>query len=324
MNTVLSASPKFATAAAIAVALTAFGLTNTAFAQSNDNIRVMVMGEDSDRNTVRRTSDIFKRVIAELKDGMARKGFRIVDEEFVAAELGWKITERRPKTELVQAMKLANKSGKAHLSSRAMALFRIHAYKKSLNFANRIEVRLDGELYDGLTNEFKGTFEIPRAAYPAPADCNGPCISEIVGDHARELAISLGDVLGEKLAYVSPRESGGMASSGSGHGMKTTYTVKFKRFSTTEIMEIMHVMSNEFPGYVSHNLLQKAPAVSSYEYVTTAKASKVDSWMSILLSDMGLTPDKIVAAQLRGTELTLDKIVTPPERQVPDSGSRFK
>ncbi len=299
------------------------GFGHSVKAQSNSNIRVMVMGEDSDRNSVRRTSDIFKRVLAELKEGMHRKGFRMVDEEFIAAELGWKVTERRPKTELVQAMKLANNSGKAHLSSRAMMLFRIHASKRKLNFANRIEVRIDGEIYDGLTNEFKGAFEMPRAAYSAPADCSNICISEVVGDHAREIAISIGDVMAEKLAYISP-ENGSGSGAGSSAGMKTTYTIKFKRFNTTEVMEIMHVMSSEFPGYMSHELLQKAPSVSSYEYLTTAKATKMDKWVNILLMDLGLTPDKIVVSQLHGTVLTLEKIIAPPARQEPVSDSRFK
>ena len=293
-------------------------------AQSGDNIRVMVMGEDSDRNTVKRTSDIFKRVIAELKESMNRQGFRVVDEEFVAAELGWKITERRPKTELVEAFKLAKSTGKAHLSSRALVLFRIHAMKKKLSFANRIEVRLTGELYDGVDNEFKGTFEVPRASYPAPLDCGGPCISEIVGDKARELAVSLGEVLTTKLAYVSPSNSSASIAGSSGQGMKTTYTVRFKRFTTPEVMEIMSVMSKEFPGYKSHTLLKKNPSVVSYEYVTTAKTSKMDDWTNILLMDMGLTPDKIVITQLRGTDLSLEKIITPPKPEAPKSGGRFQ
>ncbi len=318
--TLTSKTLKYAALSTLAILAGGFFSTGQAVAQSNDNIRVLIMGEDSDRNSVRRTSDIFKRVIAELKDGMGRKGFRIVDEEFVATELGWKITERRPKTELVQAMKLANTSGKAQLSSRAMALFRIHAYKRPMNFGNQIEVRLTGELYDGLTNEFKGTFEVPRSAYPAPAECNSSCLSEIVGDHARELAVSLGDVLGEKLAYVTSAGGGG---SGPGMGMNTTYTLKFKRFTTPEVLEIMGVMSKEFPGYVSHNLLKKSPALSSYEYVTSATATKVDSWISILLTDMGLTPDKMVVTQMRGTELILDKIVTPPQRSTPAPVGRF-
>jgi hypothetical protein len=324
MSSIISISKKYLiTVAAIIGILTVVGNGQSAQAQTNSNIRVMVMGEDSDRNTVPRTSDVFKRVLAELKESMHRKGFRLVDEEFVAAELGWRITERRPKIELVQAMKLANNSGKAHLSSRAMMLFRIHTNNKKLDFANRVEVRIDGELYDGLTNEFKGAFEIPRSAYSAPDDCNSRCISEVVGDHAREIAISLGDVMAVKLAYISPSLQNGSVG-GSSTGRETTYTIKFKRFNTTEVMEIMHVMSNEFPGYKSHELLKKAPSVSSYEYLTTAKVTKLDKWMNILLMDLGLTPDTVVVSQIRGTVLTLDKISSPPRRQAPVTDGRYK
>ena len=35
---------------------------------------------------------------------------------------------------------------------------------------------------------FLGAFELPRAFYPAPADCNERCIVEVVGDKARDIA----------------------------------------------------------------------------------------------------------------------------------------
>ena len=58
-----------------------------------------MIGEDENPNSVKRSSDIFKRVNAELKCAMQRHGFRMVDEESVAVDLGWEITEHRPKTE---------------------------------------------------------------------------------------------------------------------------------------------------------------------------------------------------------------------------------
>ena len=298
-------------------------------AQSGTNIRVLVMGEDSDPRSVKRTSRIFKRVLAELNGGMQRQGFRMVDEEMLAVDLGWAITERRPKTELIEAAKLANSSGNATHHVRALVIFSIYAYKRDLNFANRISTQLDGEIYDVKNNQFLGAFELPRATYPAPADCSAACISEVVGDKAREVAMSLGDVLGKKLVFLSPDRGavGTAAVPGStfpGQGMVTTYTVTFRHFNTGEVLEVVEVMSEEFPGYWSHNLLQKTSAVRRYEYVTTAKATKLEKWFNILLMDMGLSPDKKVEIILNGTEFILDKIVTPPARNVPVSTGRFQ
>jgi hypothetical protein len=300
----------------LAGAVLVLGLGQTVKAQSNSNIRVLVMGEDSDKNSISRTNDVFKRVLAELKEGMYRKGFRVVDEEFLAVEMGWKITERRPKTELIEVMKLANTSDKATVRSRAMVLFRLRGTVEKKSFATRIGVRINGEMYDGLTNEFKGSFNLPTSYHSAPTDCNNICMTEVIGEKAQEIATSLGDVLATKLAWASPE------SSASGMGMKTTYSIKFKRFSTPEIMEILNT-SEQFPGYQSHNLSSKKPSVVSYEYLTTANATKMDKWITIVLMDMGLTPDEKVIVRLNGTEINLEKIITPPAKKSPASTSRF-
>jgi hypothetical protein len=276
----------------------------------NSEIRVLVMGEDSDPHSIARNDDAFKRVLAAMKESMLDHDFRMVDEEFIAAELGWRITNRRSKRELVEAMKLANASGKAHLSSRAMALFRIQTSKRDVGFAKQVSVRVDGEIYDGLTNQFLGSFEIPRASYSAPANCNKVCMTEIVGDHAREIATSIGNDLGARLAYLQNRSESSADYSNS-PGIMTTYTLAFRRFTTSEIHHILHVMSSKkFPGYKSHNLLKKEAAVVNYDYVTTAQAAKIDNWLNILLSDMELHPDRIVLVSLDGTEFRLEKIIS--------------
>ena len=108
-----------------------------AHAQSNvgTNIPVLVMGEDEDPTTVKRSSDIFKRVIAELQGAMQRYGFRMIDEESVAADLEWKISDRRPKRQLIETIKDMATSDKASHQVRAWVLFRIHAQAKQLDHA---------------------------------------------------------------------------------------------------------------------------------------------------------------------------------------------
>ena len=141
-------------------------------------------------------------------------------------------------------------------------------------------------------------------------------MTEVIGEKAQEIATSLGDVLATKLAWASPE------SSASGMGMKTTYSIKFKRFSTPEIIEILNT-SEQFPGYKSHDLSLKKPSVASYQYVTTANALKMDKWISIVLIDMGLTPDEKVIVGLSGTEINLEKINSLPAKKSPVSRSRF-
>lgn len=318
---------------ALAMAISACSSSTPAHAQSRDNIPVIVMPEDSDPKTVKRTSDINKRVMAELKQSMMNHGFRMIDEEMMAVELGWKVRDRRPKTELIKAAKLANKEANASLRSRALALYRIHAYKQDQGFANELKVRIDGELYDLQSNEFLGTYEIPLKSYSAPADCNAPCISEEVGKHARDIATSIGEVLGRKLAYLSPSSGSGTSSTVSSSGdprcknMTTPFTLSMKRFDPKEANKLISVMTNKgnvsanskFPCYVRHNLLGREAAVQKYEYVSSATTAKLNQWISVILQDMGLKPSEDVVMRVSGNEIFLEKVIERSEPQdVPD------
>ena len=306
------------------------------------NIPVLVMGEDEDPNSVKRSSDIFKRVIAELRGAMQRHGFRMIDEESVAVDLGWEITERRPKSELIEAVKLMSKSNKASHQVRAWVLFRIHAQAKELSFSTKVQTRIDGEIYDAASNQFLDTFEMPREEYPAPKDCleSSICISEVVGDRAREIAGGLGEVLARKLVrYSPPRDSGGSGTAvtggsgssggsthtGAGHGMMTPYTVTLRYFEDREALTIVGVMADEFPGYETHDLINKSPTVRRYNYLTTAKAYKLEEWLYILLRDMGFDATSDVLIQVQGTEVMVDKLIPTPDRpESPDETQRFK
>ena len=328
-------------AAVVSFATACATVPPAASAQGNvgTNIPVLVMSEDEDPNTVKRSSDIFKRVIAELQGAMQRHGFRMIDEESVAADLGWEISDRRPKRELIEAIKLMGKSGKASHQVRAWVLFRIHAQAKQLSFATKVQTRIDGELYDAASNQFLDTFEMPREEYPAPKDCleSSICISEVVGDRAREIAGGLGEVLARKLERYSPPRasgagsgtavtggSGGGTHTGAGHGMMTPYTVTLRYFDDREALTVIGVMADEFPGYETHNLINKSATVRRYEYLTTAKATKLEEWLFILLRDMGFDETREVLVQVQGTDITVDKLIPTPDRpESPDEKKRF-
>ena len=303
-----------------------------AHAQSQNNIPVIVMGEDEDPNSVGRKSDIFKQVLAELKDSMLRYGFRIRDEEMIAVDLGWKIVERRPKTELVEAAKLANQEAKGNLRSRALVLFRIHAVAEHLRHSTKIETRIAGEIYDLVSNEYLGSFKLPMAKYSARYGCDELCITSKVGSKASELAAGIGGVLAKKLAFMSPttgRSSRGASSvQGSGDsrcgGLLNTFTVTLRRFNTPETLGLINTME-EFPCYKSRDLLPgKTSVTRKYEYVSRAKSGKIEEWLSVVLMEMGLNPDTDVEIIFDGNEFILDKIISRPKSAPIRKGSRFK
>ncbi len=58
--------------------------SSTSQAQSGAGIPVIILGEDSDKRSIPRDSDIFRRVINQLKSQMSRYNFYIIDEEMLA------------------------------------------------------------------------------------------------------------------------------------------------------------------------------------------------------------------------------------------------
>ena len=70
------------------VALITFTLSCPAFAHEAP-IRVVVLGEDSDRNAVSRSSEIYTRVVAELQQSLIRENITVIDEDMIAVKLGF-------------------------------------------------------------------------------------------------------------------------------------------------------------------------------------------------------------------------------------------
>ena len=320
------------------------------------DVPVLVAAEDENRDSVSRSSEIFKRVIGALQEGMYRTGFRIVDEESAAADLGWRISDRRPKTEIIAIAKDMNRSGKASHAVRALFLFRVFAVAEPRGGGSRsrVRVRINGEVYDIVGNNKVGDFEIAERHFPAPAGCGAPrqrsvCITEVVGERARELAADLGIVMATKLEHlravsVGGRHHGRVSSDNGergsvravtgdaratrwdgGHTIQIPYTVTLRYFERREALTFIGVMADEFPGYNTHTLLSADQATRRYSYITSAKPHKMEEWLTILLGDMNFDPDKEVWIAIDGTEITIEKIVPTYDRpRSPDEWVRFR
>ena len=320
------------------------GCTGTMAQSEYDDVPILVAAEDEDPTTVRRGSDIYKRTIAELKSPLRRQGFAVIDEEAVAVDQRWEIRDRRPKTELIGVAKAMARSETASHRVRALVLFRIHAAHEILGGRGQIYARLDGEIIDIVGNRDVDYFQLPRWEFNAPAKCDKLCLSEIVGDHASKMGGALGTTLSKQLASYrdqSVRDSvrtgsgsaeavkddggSGSGAGSSGHGVTTTYTVTLEDFGRIEALAVIGTMSDEFPGYKHHELMRQMPGFRKYGYTTSAKAHKLEEWLTILLDDMGFNVDREIEFVIRGTDITLHKIVPTHDRpRSEDEKRRFK
>ena len=307
---------------------------------SHSDIPVLILADDGAGNTVERSHEIVRSVIATLQDSMGSAGFRVIDEEAIAGDLKWKIRNRRPKKELIRIAKLISRSGRAEHQVRVLVLFRTRPMVKELRSVTRIRVGIDGEIHDILSNRAVGNFSVESAEKMLPPDgyrgadgCGVDCVRTL-SQLAVETAGRLGKELAVKLARhrrVSTEESAegwrrdDKPEGDPGHGIDIPYTVSLLNFNRSEALAIVGAMAGEFPGYKSHNLISQAPAVRHYSYLTTATPAKLEEWIAILLGQMNLDPDKDVATRIRENQIVIEKIVaTPGQRRSGDERKLFK
>lgn len=270
-------------------------------------VTVLVLGEDDHRNLVPRHDPAFRRVVSELQETMDRRGFRVVDEEAIAADLGWEAASYRGKVNVLEAAKLANASERAINRVRAAVLFRIEGSYRNLSYATRVDLHLSGEIYDVRSNRFLGSFDLPTESVTTPGRCqSASCASDAVGTRARDLASELGTVLARKLAALAPPEDVRQTAGGT---LESVYTVTLSHLSTEDALSIVDVMTDGFPGYRSHELVRSGTALRRYEYVTTAGAAEIERWLTLLLLDMGLDPQHEVALGVRESDIRIERVL---------------
>ena len=138
-------------------------------AEVNAQTRVIITGEDSDKNSIERNSEIFKRVISQLQESMSRSNYYVIDEDMLGVKLGFSFNSRRPKTELIETLMVANQTEDATVQSRLAIVFAIFPQVKELSAIRKLEVRIRGDVYDLETLRPLANFEYkPKKAYLIP------------------------------------------------------------------------------------------------------------------------------------------------------------
>lgn len=290
------------------------------YASDEGPIPVLVLGEDRGGDTLPRHDPAFARVLTELQAALARRGFRVVDEDAVGAGLGWDRTEGRDRLDLLEIAKLANASDRAVDRVRAAVLFRIEGRVRDLAYTTRVELHLSGELVDATANRYLGSFDLPAETVSTAGRCAvDDCASQAVAERARDLAAELGAVLARKLAHLAPPPSEATAAGPTDASLDNLYTVTLRQLAPEDAMAIIDVMTDEFPGYRSHTLIRRGERLRRYEYVSTASPDTLERWLTLLLVDMGLEPDGAVALAVRPGEIRIERVLPPSaDRRPPE------
>jgi len=269
--------------------LMVIGLTEPALAQAEGSkVRVLLVIDDSHRNSVPRKSDLSIRTISKLSSVLREKGVEIADGKLLG--------ELPAQTSMADVMKryveINDKSVPDYLP-RVLVTFEIVAFTNKSGASAKGIVRLTSNIFDMDERMFIGDVESPQSEFEIDPDN----AIKAIGDYLVGLTEAYGNDLSSKLNDVL-----------GGRGLSNNYSVIFKNFSTQEYNTTTETMQTEFPGYVKSLLLNSSPTNKEYSYRSFAPTSKLLIWMNILMTDIGLIPDKKVKITMQGKSLTLEKI----------------
>ena len=273
------------------------------FNPSSAGTRVVVSGEDSNRHSVRRDMEIYKSVIAELQESLSNAGFDVIDEDLLAVEAGFKIANRRPKTELIQTLKVANEDGNVKIRSRLAVIFSIIPQVKKLSMANRIEsIRIRGDIYDLASLKKLSGFKV-KSTYKKvlPPDCDFLCVSEAIIEVADDLAMDLGDTLVQKLEIAAEKTGGGSScgtlcddgkSGAANASMSRPLLFELVRFEYPVVRKFMKIMGRQ-KGISKIEMGSSSGTKRSYSMETTLDTGVLEEKIYDALEAASINYEKV-------------------------------
>lgn len=204
-------------------------------ASATDLPRILIMGEDVDRDTIPRKSRVFKRVQNALSNSLINEGFDVKDETALTLDTHVQDRQRRDDGELIQIAK--------DVGMDILVIFSIYPNVKSNQNSVKVWSRVEGRILSVQDGSRLGNFEAEPQKYqlvPKPYERND--ILEAVGKMASIIGTEVGDVLTSRLS--------GYHSGGEGDIAKE-WKLVFDGFSDDDMFEIDEYIVI-FSGYKSH------------------------------------------------------------------------
>jgi len=267
---------------------------------------LLVMGEDSDLDTIQRHTQVFDRVTEAISGELRARGFAVYDETAVTMEFYDLSRVRRSDAELISLAKTVQ-----IVPVDAVASFQIHVSVKDSPYEGiqDLRLRVSGRVVNVHTGLSLGGYEVsyqPGDLPPLPLNCRRPCLVGFVGDQAAPIARDVGAALAAQLAGVEPAHARAPRPNNGCDGASNTFTLTFKDFSPEEMARVDPVLS-AFHGYVHHQRLDPDNPQSAYGYETCADTARLARNLRAMFEQSGTT----VWIESEGQEVFIAKIAAP-------------
>ena len=288
---------------AVALLVTACGTAQNAgqgnWAESSsrsggDQPNILILGEDSDSDTVPRNSRVFKRVLDALSNEMNDEGFDVYDETAITLDQFVQGRVRRSDAEIIDIARSVKRP-----PIDVAVIYSIYTDKRNLGYTNKLGIGIEGRLLNVRSGQRLGNFEFelaqPENVSPS---CTWECKLEAVGRNARVLASDLGAVLARKLDWLSPPSHRSMpqgegsgasriAQDGERRGLAAAYSLVFFGFSSRDITEVEDRIA-AFSGYEHFRPVRSSLRTNEYWYETSSASARLSRNLRLMLEAMGV------------------------------------
>ncbi len=264
-------------------------------AKASDLPRLMIVGEDADKDTIPRNNRVFKRVINAISNEMVNRGFDIKDETALTHMTHVQGRTRRNDAELIQIAKDAGID--------VLIIFSIYPNVKQNSNSVRATARVEGRLLSVWDGSRMGNFESEPQQYqlvPSPYSRND--VLESVGKMSKIIGADVAAVLADRLEGYYPEGdgSGGGGNGGvSSAGRIKEWTLVFDGFTDDDMLDVEDYLTI-FTGYDSHRPKSNALNTSSHHeiwYNTSIDSAHLKRNMVKMLRKMNMKGRVYISGQ---------------------------
>lgn len=245
------------------------------------------------------------RALTTIKSRLSRAGFFVRDNVSLLSSIG--IVADSPK-----AFVLRRSETLAQLVGNSTLIF---VDSTIIDAELSRELRMSAELYSTASNSFLTSWSVPNTILTIPNDCSQACSNGLLADEAERMA----DTLGASLVQLLQRPTG--ASDLNGNTI-AILDVEIIDFTNAEVMQLVDLMRNEFPGFVDITRVQSSGPRYRMLYHTSADLQKLGTWVDISLEEIGLKIDTDVQRII--TEKRIDIRRIDPATSKGSTGNTLK
>lgn len=243
-----------------------------------DAPNVLILGEDSHKNSVPRNNTVYQRVLQAVSEQLHIQNFNVYDETAITLDNFKQGRIKRKDSELIDIARAIRQP-----PIDVVVLFTVYASKQKQVNTTKIKARIEGRMLQVNTGKYLGSFEVSSGKlWNAPTGCDQNCLFNAVGDKAKILASDLALVLTDKLAWLYQADETSTLNS---NNMLTEYALVFDGFTAQEFSLIEEYLV-VFSGYNSHRPIEARYTFHEIWYQSSIAIAKLNRNLKKMMAEL--------------------------------------